>query len=253
MKKTEGGKKKLFSQSERNKERVAKPRSKSFQQSKRNKPPVVKINLFKEKLDDDNTYNNTNIIRSIENNEMGNTDINFKRFTKKVVVLKKNPYLKTDQHFYKAKDDLNNILKKDKPIQNVFYNTFYNCSFDHNLTNNNIKIKKNPLHTSSNNFYPKIYINKINSKINRTNISFSKDNKNSINDKAYSTEKNFYKNKLNSKSYSHFNDIKSDKGHKVHRYIYVNEKNKANSYAQNFMNSLKKNSKSQVFDEFASL
>ena len=81
-------------------------------------------------------YNDKNI-----NSELYNTNQNFRRFRKKVVYLKKrNINIKTDENNMNKycntldKNKKSNIaqthLKPSSSIQNIFYNTYYNCLFD---------------------------------------------------------------------------------------------------------------------------
>ena len=132
-----------------------------------------RINYFKKNLiiensnsnfiDNDN-YNYSNI-KDINNREEDfqldeideNTE-NFKRFRKKVVHFKKKLYMNTEGNIIKSLNDTekkrknSKVIKTNRSIQNVYYNTFYNCLFD-NLPNNNNQHIENINEAYSNNFY----------------------------------------------------------------------------------------------------
>ena len=235
-------------------------RSKSFQQlfnrnlleyKIRN---LVKENKTKNKIKKLNYLNN-------ENSNLKNVKMNkeeelspkekFKRFQKKVIhLIKRNKFVtKTEDNSYKSytldknlnfnynkKKKLNyqpTYFKPNKSIQNIFYNTFYNCLFENNqnnFSNSNWKSKN-------------IFVQKSNILKNRRDI------------KSVSAEKDIYKsiskfnayNKKNTKIFPNNLDIKKiNKGNfmtnfsterKVeHKYINqteYNNKNKNEKYSVN--------------------
>ena len=147
-------------------EKLKDKRSKSFQQLLTEKSLENKMqSILKEKRN----KNNINMMNNIKNNYINNDknkfkninnngedDIsikdNFKRFRKMVVHLKIKDNLKinTKNNLYnscdfKYKKNDNRILKSGNPpiniksnksIQNIFYNTFYNCLFNNGNKNN---------------------------------------------------------------------------------------------------------------------
>ena len=159
------------------KDKLNNKRSKSFQQLLTDKTLENKIkNLLKEKRNINkmnNIFSNINKkyinndnpnTRNINNNK-GDDDISikesFKRFRKMVVHLKKrnsNLNINTDGNLYnsynsdKIKNDKKLIRTKypqiyiktskaNKSIQNIYYNTFYNCLFNNEHNNNYAKVK----------------------------------------------------------------------------------------------------------------
>jgi hypothetical protein len=128
---------------------------------------------------------------------------NFKRFRKKVLHIKKKSYLNSEGNFLysqsfidKSRNDnklnsdsfnpQNNLSKTNKSIQNVFYNTYFNCLFDKEINKknkiNNVNVNINEIY--SNNFYSRIKNERKNSNI---NLTFSKDffNKKNSNNISY--------------------------------------------------------------------
>jgi hypothetical protein len=126
---------------------------------------------------------------------------NFKRFRKKVLHIKKKSYLNSEGNFLysqsfidKSRNDnklnsdsfnpQNNLSKTNKSIQNVFYNTYFNCLFDKEINKknkiNNVNVNINEIY--SNNFYSRIKNEGNNSNINLTfsNDFFTKKNSNNI-------------------------------------------------------------------------
>ena len=141
------------------KEKLNDKRSKSFQQLlKENSLENKLINIFKEKnrINKNNYMTNENFNYKNLKKEL-NQKNNFKRFTKKVVHLKKRNNIKAEENLYKSIETLDknlkdnkNIktssiqqiyLKPNKSIQNIFFNTFYNCLFDNNQNINSSKVK----------------------------------------------------------------------------------------------------------------
>jgi hypothetical protein len=124
---------------------------------------------------------------------------NFQRFRKKVLHIKKKSYLNSERNFLysqrfidksrndnKLNSDLlnlqNNLNKTNKSIQNVFYNTYFNCLFDKEINKKNKINNVNKNVTYSNNFYSRIKNEGNNSNINLTfsNDFFTKKNSNNI-------------------------------------------------------------------------
>jgi hypothetical protein len=125
-----------------------------------------RVNYFKKNLiiENSNNYNYSNI-KDINNreedfqlDEIDENKENFKRFRKKVVHFKKKLYMSTEGNIFKSLNDTENkrknskVIKTNRSIQNVYYNTFYNCLFD-NLPNNNNQHIENINETYSNNFF----------------------------------------------------------------------------------------------------
>ena len=119
----------------------------------------------------------------------------FLRFRKKVVHIKKRSFLNENNfNFSKNKETTEDKLYRkltkincQKPVQNIFYNTFYNCNFDTAHDNSiNINIDNNEAYT--NNFF--VQIN--NNIRNRNPIKKSKTDFNG-NLKSYSLQKNHCK------------------------------------------------------------
>ena len=134
-----------------------------------------RINYFKKNLIIENSNSNSNFIDNDNYNYSNIKDINnreedfqldeidenkenFKRFRKKVVHFKKKLYMSTEGNIFKSLNDTENkrknskVIKTNRSIQNVYYNTFYNCLFD-NLPNNNNQHIENINETYSNNFF----------------------------------------------------------------------------------------------------
>ena len=151
---------------------------------------IIKTNNILNK--NTNSINNENInYKNINNN--GEDDISghkdhFKRFRKKVVLLKKrnnlkintgnnlykplNSYENNTSSFNKILNNHNNYLKTDKTnnsIQNIVYNTFYNLSFKNIHKNSNLCDNKNHHNLFSNN-----KLNNINDKKDIKSISSEK-------------------------------------------------------------------------------
>ena len=151
-------------------------------------------------------YNYKNINNNGEDDILSHKE-NFKRFRKMVVHLKKrnNFNINTEGNLYKSintfgnnininnnkiPNDQHNFLnnrnnnnnnqstKSNKAIQNIYYNTFYNCLFNNGQKNNNLSENKYFLHHNNNNVFEKKDNNNIK-------------NKNEL--KSISSEKNFYK------------------------------------------------------------
>ena len=195
-------------------ERLKEKRSNSYQQILTEKSVENKIkNLLRDKRNKNKTSNiitkNINFInnenynyKNINNN--GEDDIlshkeNFQRFRKMVVHLKKrnNFNINTEGNLYKSintfENNINNnkisndqhkylnnnnqSTKSNKAIQNIYYNTFYNCLFNNGQKNNNLSQNKYYLHNNNNNIFEK----------KDNNIK----NKNEL--KSISSEKNYYK------------------------------------------------------------
>ena len=141
------------------KEKLKEKRSKSFQQLlNENSLENKLINIFKEKNRINKNYFMTNENFNYKNLKKDlNQKNSFKRFTKKVVHLKKRNNIKVEENLYKSIETLDknlkdnkNIkassiqqiyLKPNKSIQNIFFNTFYNCLFDNNQNINSSKVK----------------------------------------------------------------------------------------------------------------
>ena len=234
------------------KEKLNDKRSKSFQQLlKENSLENKLINLFKEKnrINKNNYMTNENFNYKNLKKEL-NQKNNFKRFTKKVVHLKKRNNIKAEENLYKSietldknlKDNKNMktssiqqiYLKPNKSIQNIFFNTFYNCLFDNNQNINSSKVKNYYL----NNLYEpkKNNLNLKNTKElksissekkifkNRNILKYisKKDNLNKENILSnYNSERKgkFYSNRLES------NDSKNKSDKNKPSYIYLNYKN----------------------------
>ena len=233
------------------KEKLNDKRSKSFQQLlKENSLENKLINLFKEKnrINKNNYMTNENFNYKNLKKEL-NQKNNFKRFTKKVVHLKKRNNIKAEENLYKSIETLDknlkdnkNIktssiqqiyLKPNKSIQNIFFNTFYNCLFDNNQNINSSKVKNYYL----NNVYePKKNVNLKNTKElksissekkifkNRNILKYisKKDNLNKENILSnYNSERKgkFYSNRLEC------NDSKNKSDKNKPSYLYLNYKN----------------------------
>ena len=184
----------------------------------------ISNNLFKDKTvqENDNNENNKNNILIIneQNNSNQKKDINlnesrnnnkddFLRFRKKVVHIKKRSFL-NDNNFklikygQKTEDKLYNQLtniKSKKSVQNIFYNTFYNCQFD-NIQNNSINLNMNQTGTYTNNFY----VNLNNHFRNRNQIKkYNTDYNQNI--KSFSSQKNVNKISGRNEDKSKVNDL----------------------------------------------
>jgi len=260
-------------------ENLKEKRSKSFQQILSEKSLENKIKILlkdkknKNKINDlinniNKNYMATDSFKFRNNNiNKGDDDINikenFKRFRKMVVHLKKRHFnINSDDTLYKSCESdkklndnkklkttkSNAYLKKNKAhksIQNIFYNTFYNCLFNNEHSNNN--------------YY---YSNKKNYYKNNKNI-FSKKNhiiKNKNQFKSISSEKNIFNYKkildLNKRNNENSNIL--NKENKIVNYsterklgkIYIhpngyiannnNEKNITNNIYFNYKNNLLK-------------
>ena len=251
---------------EKNKEK----RSKSFQQLINENILENKLkNLFKEnsiknKLKKNMCLNNDIYnFKIVHKDEEANNNHNFKRFCKKVIHLKKrNNYdTKTEGNLYKFNNTLDKNLienkkfksnmhqththvKSNKSIQNIFYNTFYNCLFDNNQNNNilnnkNYLLYSNNIYDQKNNNYKRHKESKSisseknvfkNKNISKFTIS-KKDYNNNLNKENIlvncSTERKldkFNKNKLQYDEYK----TKVDKN--KHNYIYLNYRNNLQNY-----------------------
>ena len=233
------------------KEKLNEKRSKSFQQLlKENSLENKLINIFKEKnrINKNNYMTNENFNYKNLKKEL-NQKNNFKRFTKKVVHLKKRNNIKAEENLYKSIETLDknlkdnkNIktssiqqiyLKPNKSIQNIFFNTFYNCLFENNQNINSSKVKNYYL----NNLYePKKNVNLKNTKElksissekkifkNRNILKYisKKDNLNKENILSnYNSERKgkFYSNRLEC------NDSKNKSDKNKPSYLYLNYKN----------------------------
>ena len=233
------------------KEKLNDKRSKSFQQLlKENSLENKLINIFKEKnrINENNFMTNENFNYKNLKKELIQKN-NFKRFTKKVVHLKKRNNIKAEENLYKSIETLDknlkdnkNIktssiqqiyLKPNKSIQNIFFNTFYNCLFDNNQNINASKVKNYYL----NNVYePKKNVNLKNTKElksissekkifkNRNILKYisKKDNLNKENILSnYNSERKgkFYSNRLEC------NDSKNKSDKNKPSYLYLNYKN----------------------------
>ena len=174
----------------------------------KNKDNIIEQNLEQEKDIKNNELNNNsnskiiniNRIKPVHLDEMRhNLKDDFHRFRKKVVHIKKRSFLnetnfKFSKNTEKTKDKLYQKFAKinyQKPVQNIFYNTFYNCNFD-NAKNNSININVDKNETYTNNFYVQINNNIRNrNPIKKSNTDF----KNNL--KSYSYQKNYCKRNLN--------------------------------------------------------
>ena len=147
-----------------------------------------------------NKINNINRIKPMHINEMkhGLKD-DFLRFRKKVVHIKKRSFLnESNFNFTKNKEKIEDKLygkftkiNCQKPVQNIFYNTYYNCNFD-NVHDNSLNLNIDNSETYTNNFY----LQTNNNIRNRNPIKKSKtDFKSNL--KSYSYQKNYYKYKSN--------------------------------------------------------
>ena len=220
------------------KDKLNNKRSKSFQQLLNDKTLENKIkNLLKEKrsinkvnnllsnINKKYLNNDSHNLRNINNNK-GEDDINikenFKRFRKMVVHLKKrnsNLNINTGGNLYNSynSDKIKNAdkllrtnypqlyiktSKANKSIQNIYYNTFYNCLFNNEHNNNNAKV---------NNYY-----------MNNKNIIGKKNDIIKAKLKSISSEKNIfkYKNILdgNSKKIEYPNHLNINKENEIVNY-----------------------------------
>ena len=138
-------------------------------------------------------------IKDLNSDEIKSTNSNdFHRFRKKVVHIKKSSFLhqnnfKIIKTKEKIKDDKIydqlSTVREQKPVQNIFYNTYYNCQFD-NIENNSINFNINQGGNHTNNFYFSINNNIRNRyPIKKSNTDFNH------NLKSFSNPKNDYKNK----------------------------------------------------------
>ena len=235
------------------KEKLKDKRSKSFQQLLNENSLENKLtSLFREKNRINKNYNfMTNENFNYKNLKKDlNQKNSFKRFTKKVVHLKKRNNIKTEENLYKSIETLDknlkdnkNIkassiqqiyLKPNKSIQNIFFNTFYNCLFDNNQNinsskgknyylNNMYEPKKNILNLKNNKELKSISSEKKIFK-NRNILKYisKKDNLNKENILSnYNSERKgkFYSNRLES------NEIKNKSDKNKPSYIYLNYKN----------------------------
>ena len=235
------------------KEKLKDKRSKSFQQLLNENSLENKLtSLFREKNRINKNYNfMTNENFNYKNLKKDlNQKNSFKRFTKKVVHLKKRNNIKTEENLYKSIETLDknlkdnkNIkassiqqiyLKPNKSIQNIFFNTFYNCLFDNNQNinsskgknyylNNMYEPKKNILNLKNNKELKSISSEKKIFK-NRNILKYisKKDNLNKENILSnYNSERKgkFYSNRLES------NDSKNKSDKNKPSYIYLNYKN----------------------------
>ena len=113
----------------------------------------------------DSHYNNNEATQDLLVDESNNNKDDFHRFRKKYVHIKKRSFLNENNFKFKEKNENSNNnfirqltnIKPQKPVQNIYYNTFYNCKFD-NLPNNtiqmdNVNININNNDTYTNNFY----------------------------------------------------------------------------------------------------
>ena len=141
---------------------------------------------------------------------------NFKRFRKKVLHIKRKSYLNSEGNLFYSQnfqdrsrndnklnsDSLNpknNLNNTNKSIQNVFYNTYFNCLFDKGVNKINKLNNFNINGTYSNNFYSRIKNNGNHSNFNLTysNDFFNNKNNNNISYnkfQRYNTEINNFKN-----------------------------------------------------------
>jgi len=121
---------------------------------------------------------------------------NFQRFRKKVLHIKKKSYLNSEGNLLysqsfkdKSRNNINklnndslnphnnlNLNNTNKSIQNVFYNTYFNCLFDkevkkNKINNDNVNVNING--TYSNIFYSKIKNNEYNGNNSNINLTFT--------------------------------------------------------------------------------
>ena len=213
-----------------NREKMRERRAKSMQQTLNEISTVfqenkIKKNLFGKKkynylkkniiidnpisnyVDNDNNYNNNKDISNkgeeFQLDELFHSKENFQRFRKKVVHFKKKIYMNTEGNIIKSLNDSkkkrieNYSNKTNRSIQNVFYNTFYNCLFE-NLPDNNNPHINNINETYSNKFY----INqKILQKNNTDNLLYHKVFSNDKKNRNINKSKKFdgYSNYINEK------------------------------------------------------
>ena len=116
-----------------------------------------------------------------------------KKFGKKVIHIKKRSFL-NENNFKFPKNieitfDQNINKEKEKSVQNIYYNTFYNCNFD-NIPNKSINFNINKNDTYTNNFF--IQINNNNIKNRDPVLKSNKDFSNIL--KSYSFKNNELKN-----------------------------------------------------------
>ena len=160
----------------------------------------IQIQNTKEKnINEGKKINNYIQIKNLNSDEIKSTNSNdFHRFRKKVVHIKKSSFLhqnnfKIIKTKEKIKDDKIydqlSTVREQKPVQNIFYNTYYNCQFD-NIENNSINFNINQSGNHTNNFYFSIN-NDIRNRypIKKSNTDFNH------NLKSFSNPKNDYKNK----------------------------------------------------------
>mgnify|MGYP003571315396 CR=1 FL=1 len=121
---------------------------------------------------------------------------NFQRFRKKVLHIKKKSYLNSEGNLLysqsfkdKSRNNINklnndslnpqnnlNLNNTNKSIQNIFYNTYFNCLFDkevkkNKINNDNVNVNING--TYSNIFYSKIKNNEYNGNNSNINLTFT--------------------------------------------------------------------------------
>ena len=185
-------------------------------------------------IDENINYKNINI-----NGDLGTSKDNFKRFRKMVVHIRKRNNIpsNTEHNFYKVNNnifkkinenkikfsdnDKKNIHHSSKSIQNVFYNTFYNCLFSNNMRSDNSNKNRNKsksISTEKNYSHIKEYKNKESAKnikeynYNRKNgikIQYlNKENMHNNSEKMNNGEKRNYIN-MNSCRYRTQNQINS--------------------------------------------
>ena len=179
---------------------------------------IIIKNLFKEKeREKDNEINKILSDKKLNYNSNQNQDLqfddtnsnnkdDFHRFRKKYVHIKKRSFLNENNFKFREKNENNNNniiyqltnMKPEKSVQNIYYNTFYNCQFDNSANNtihmDNMKINSNNNNvTYNNNFY--IKMNNIRNKnpIKKCNTDF----KDPQRMKSSLSQNNFFKHKSN--------------------------------------------------------
>ena len=190
----------------KNRDKRAKSVDKSLTENNMNFFSKINIlkNISKEKAEieinnsgdnQDKKSNNSNQIQNLRLNDLrDNIKGDFHRFRKKVVHIKKRSFLKENNFKFinkkeKPEDKFYHQLsnKTEKSVQNIFYNTFYNCNFN-NIPNNPMNLNINNNETYTNNFYVKLNNNIRNrNQIKKSNTFFNK------NLKSFSLQKNYYK------------------------------------------------------------
>ena len=148
----------------------------------------VNSNLQKEKIEPVHKIFKGNLNKNIYIKD------DFHKFGKKVIHIKKRSFL-NEKNFKFTKNiektyEQNTNNEKEKSVQNIYYNTFYNCNFE-NMPNKSMNFNINKNDTYTNNFF--IQINNNNNIRNRNPIIKSNTDFNNIL-KSYSFKSNVFKN-----------------------------------------------------------